>query len=108
MKSPRGLLAGRQTEAAKGRAYRAESLRVAEAGLVIRVNVALLADAAAYMLCRMGQGILLFGTAMAWRAGVRAARVVTDIRKPKVGPPVAVAYSPQLSFLKIVRLGCRI
>jgi hypothetical protein len=43
------------------------SLRVAEAGLVIQRNVAVLADAAAFMLCQMGQDILLFGTAMAWR-----------------------------------------
>jgi hypothetical protein len=55
-----------------------------------------------------GKDILLFGTAMAWRAGVRAARVVTDIRKPKVDRPVAVAYSPQLSLFKIARLGRRI
>jgi hypothetical protein len=36
------------------------------------------------------------------------ARVVTDIRKPKVDRPLAVAYSPQLSLFKIVRLGRRI
>jgi hypothetical protein len=35
-------------------------------------------------------------------------KVVRDIRKPKVDRPLAVAYSPQLSLFKIVRLGRRI
>jgi hypothetical protein len=42
------------------------------------------------------------------RSKARVARVVTDIRKPKVDRPLAVAYSPQLSLFKIVRLGRRI